>query len=263
MRHRERGGCLSAVIFIICLALSVALIAVMLSSVKNSEGGTLLSRLLERVGIEVGDHVPSLPFAPSGGQDTSSNKEGEEPKGSGTAGSGGNTAGDAGNSGKDSGETSGIGELPSVETIRVEITQEQLRELLEEAMSDRFPLTLEDLLLSSDSTIMLTGSAERDKFIEVLEQNNAVSRLEIMALRIAPEEIGFRTVVSVSYDASSGQITLAPKELIVANLTLPTAAVPKSLIESLNASLTDFFASYGRKPAGLTVYDGYLSIYFE
>ena len=67
----------------------------------------------------------------------------------------------------------------------------------------------------------------------------------------------------MTYDAAEGTIALEPQDLTVAELSIPTALLPDALVEKLNTALTDFFATYGRTPAGVTLYDGYMRIYFE
>ena len=240
-RRHSSGGCLYAVIFLIALVLSVVLLAVMLSSVKNTDGGTLLTEILNRVGIGVGTH--------DGDSDRIGGGAGREEPGKDTA--------------EPDENDPDISDLPSVESIRIEITQKKLRELLEGAMEDSFPLTLEDVTISADSTLTFSGSAERDKFMEILDENSALGTLERMTLQLAPSEITFSAKVAVSYDTASGNVSLAPQSLTVAGLSIPTSLVPGSLVEMVNTSLTDFFASYGRTPAGLTLYDGYMRIYFE
>ena len=238
-RRHSGGGCLYAVIFLIALVLSVVLLAVMLSSVKSTDGGTLFTELRDRIGFETGPHD------------------------SGRVGGGAGQEGPQEDTGEPGGDTPGISDLPPVEAIRIEITQEKLRELLEGAMEDSFPLTLDDVTISADSTLTFSGSAERDKFIEILDKNSALGALERMTLQLAPSEITFSAKVAVSYDTASGNVTLDPQELTVAGLSIPTSLLPESLVEIVNTSLTDFFASYGRTPAGLTLYDGYMRIYFE
>ncbi len=236
MGRRQSGGCLYAVIFFIALILSVVLLAVMFSSVKSTDGGSLWTELLEKIGISSGDGTDEVDRGAGRVPDEDVQKE----------------------------DDTGLSDLPPVESIRIEITQEKLRELLESAMEDTFPLTLDEVAISSDSTLTFSGSAERDKFIEMLEsQNTALGTLERMTLQLAPEEITFRAKVSVSYEAAEGTISLAPQELNVAGLSIPTSFLPDSLVEMVNTSLTDFFASYGRTPAGVTLYDGYIRIYFE
>ena len=58
MGRRRSGGCLYAVIFFIALAISIALLAVMLSSVRSTEGGTLLTEILDRAGLGSGRDEP-------------------------------------------------------------------------------------------------------------------------------------------------------------------------------------------------------------
>ncbi|MBS7316512.1 MAG: hypothetical protein KIG74_08975 [Clostridiaceae bacterium] len=244
MGRRRSGGCLYAVIFFIALILSILLLAVMFSSVKSTDGGTLLTEILERIGIE------------SKNEDSSGEK------------SGGSGAGRPGLSGQNSPEDetsdSGIAALPSTDAIRIEVTQEKLRELLEAAMEDSFPLTLDEVVISADSTLTFSGRAERDRFLEMLEdEGSALGALERMTLQLAPEEIPFSARVGVTYDAAEGTIALEPQELTVAELSIPTALLPDALVEKLNTALTDFFATYGRTPAGVTLYDGYMRIYFE
>lgn len=244
MGRRRSGGCLYAVIFFIALILSILLLAVMFSSVKSTDGGTLLTEILERIGIE------------SKNEDSSGEK------------SGGSGAGRPGLSGQNSPEDetsdSGIASLPSTDAIRIEVTQEKLRELLEAAMEDSFPLTLDEVVISADSTLTFSGRAERDRFLEMLEdEGSALGTLERMTLQLAPEEIAFSARVGVTYDAAEGTIALEPQELTVAELSIPTALLPDALVEKLNTALTDFFATYGRTPAGVTLYDGYMRIYFE
>lgn len=244
MGRRRSGGCLYAVIFFIALILSVLLLAVMFSSVKSTDGGTLLTEILERIGIG------------SKSEDSSDEK------------SGGSGAGRPGLSGQNSPEDetsdSGIAALPSTDAIRIEVTQEKLRELLEAAMEDSFPLTLDEVVISADSTLTFSGRAERDRFLEMLEdEGSALGALERMTLQLAPEEIPFSARVGVTYDAAEGTIALEPQELTVAELSIPTALLPDALVEKLNTTLTDFFATYGRTPAGVTLYDGYMRIYFE
>lgn len=245
MGRRRSGGCLYAVIFFIALIISVVLLAVMFSSVKSTDGGTLLTEIMDKIGIG------------SGHDDTGGSADG--------AGEG---AGRGEPSDPDRAETGepdpSIADLPSTDTIRIEITQEKLRELLESAMEDSFPLTLDEVTISADSTLTFSGSAERDKFIEMLDgQGSALSALERMTLQLAPEEIAFSAKVGVSYDAPNGTVALAPQSLTVAGLSIPTSLLPASVVEMVNTALTDFFASYGRTPAGLTLYDGYMRIYFE
>ncbi len=122
-----------------------------------------------------------------------------------------------------------------------------------------------ELVISSDSTVTVTGSAERDKFIEAVQaqENSGIGSLELMMLKMAPEELEFKAKVAVAYDASVGQVSMTPKSLSVAGITVPTAVLPSSVTDSLNTAMTDFFASYGRQPAGLTLYDGYLVVYFD
>ena len=95
------------------------------------------------------------------------------------------------------------------------------------------------------------------------DEGSALGALERMTLQLAPEEIPFSARVGVTYDAAEGTIALEPQELTVAELSIPTALLPDALVEKLNTALTDFFATYGRTPAGVTLYDGYMRIYFE
>lgn len=235
MGRRHSGGCLSAVIFFIALILSIILLAVMFSSVKSTDGGSLWTELLDKIGISSGGGMKET------GHDSNVPEE----------------------TGQEDDDT-GLSDLPSVESIRIEITQEKLRELLESAMEDSFPLTLDEVTISADSSLTFSGSAERDKFIEMLEgQDSPLGALERMTLQLAPEEITFSAKVSVSYEAVEGTISLTPLELNVAGLSIPISFLPDSWMEMLNVSLTDFFASYGRTPAGVTLYDGYMRIYFE
>ncbi|MDD6275141.1 MAG: hypothetical protein PUA86_10670 [Clostridiaceae bacterium] len=244
MGRRRSGGCLYAVIFFIALILSILLLAVMFSSVKSTDGGTLLTEILERIGI--------------GNKSEDSSGEKSEGSGAGRPGLSGQ------NSPEDETSDSGIADLPSTDAIRIEVTQEKLRELLEAAMEDSFPLTLDEVVISADSTLTFSGRAERDRFLEMLEdEGSALGALERMTLQLAPEEIAFSARVGVTYDAAEGTIALEPQELTVAELSIPTALLPDALVEKLNTALTDFFATYGQTPAGVTLYDGYMRIYFE
>lgn len=237
--RRRAGGCLYAVIFFIALAISIVLLAIMLSSVKSTNGGTLFTELLSRIGIN-GETAETPEHLENPGQELPSTSENAEE------------------------DSSGLSELPATDTIRIEITQEKLRDLLEEAMADSFPLTLEEVLISSDSTLTFSGSAERDKFIEMLDgENSELGALERMTLQLAPEELTFHAKVGVSYDTSQATVALEPQSLTVADLSVPITLLPDSVVELVNTALTDFFASYGRTPAGLALYDGYLRIYFE
>ena len=240
-RRHSGGGCLYAVIFLIALVLSVVLLAVMLSSVKSTDGGTLFTEILDRIGIDTGAHDGDGDRVGGGAGREEPREDMTEPDG----------------------DAPGISDLPPVEAIRIEITQEKLRELLEGAMEDSFPLTLDDVTISADSTMTFSGSAESDKFIEMLDETSALGALERMTLQLAPSEIEFSAKVAVSYDTASGNVSLDPQALTVAGLSIPTSFLPGSLVEMVNTSLTDFFASYGRTPAGLTLYDGYMRIYFE
>ena len=49
----------------------------------------------------------------------------------------------------------------------------KLRELLEDAMEDRFPLTLDELTLHAAGTMQISGKAERDRFLEILDSADA------------------------------------------------------------------------------------------
>lgn len=249
MGRRRSGGCLYAVIFFIALAISIALLAVMLSSVRSTEGGTLLTEILDRAGLGSGRVEPGGTLDNPGGAGREDSSSPETPEN---------------DVQENDEEGSSISDLPSTDAIRIEITQEKLRELLEAAMEDSFPLTLDEVTISSDSTLAFSGSAERDKFIEMLDsQGSVLSTLERMTLQLAPEEITFDVTVGVSYDAANGTVDLDPQALTVAGLSIPTSLLPGSVVEMVNTALTDFFASYGRTPAGLTLYDGYMRIYFE
>ena len=84
-----------------------------------------------------------------------------------------------------------------------------------------------------------------------------------MALQLAPEEIAFSVSFLLDYDAAAGTITLDPQTMTVESLDLPVSYLPDAWMSGANRALTDYFASYGRAPAGISVYDGYLHLYFE
>jgi hypothetical protein len=230
MRDKKPGGCLYGIIFVVALAASVLLITSMLNSVRSSRGNTMLEELYDRIGI-------------SGDESDSS---------SGTSGAGRTPA------------DSGLSELPAAEAIRIEITEDKLRELLQDAMADSFPLTLQSLKISSDSTVSFAGTAERDKFIEMMEQRDSgIDPLQRLALRMAPEQITFAANVTVAYDAASGTVTITPNSMTLAEVDIPVSLLPDGLNEKLNEALTGFFESYGSKPTEVTLYEGYMRVYFE
>jgi len=225
---KRKGGCLSVLIFLMVLVLSVLLIAVLFSSVKSTDGGTLLTELLEKVGFSMSEE-PEASVPDEAPQD-----------------------GD------------GLTDLVPDDAIRIEITEEKLRELLEDAMAERFPLTLGSLSLRADGTMEVDGRAERDRFLEIMDSaETALGALERMALQLAPEEITFSVSFLLDYDAAAGTITLDPQTMTVERLDLPVSYLPDAWMSGANRALTDYFASYGRAPAGISVYDGYLHLYFE
>ena len=245
-------------LMVAALALAAILICSMLFPREKGEE-TLVDQALHAVGIgqkKDDDSAASQTGAASGGQSAGhtgsenvkeDNEAGgkEEDVGSGT-------------------EVPPIAELPSEDAIRVDITQEKLRELLENAMQESFPLTLTALTISSDGTISMKGSAERDKFVELLEsQQDSSLRSYILLLQIAPSRVDLSGKVGVSYDTAAEQVSLDPRDLTVAGIGVPTNLLPDSMTNSLNAALTGFFAEYGHAPTALTLHDGYMTVYFE
>ena len=228
MAVKRKGGCLSVLLFLMVLILSILLIAVLFSSVKSTGGGTLLTEILEKAGFDMSDEP----------EDSASE---EEPQYSG-----------------------GLSDLIPDDTIRIEITQDKLRELLEDAMEDRFPLTLDELTLHAAGTMQISGKAERDRFLEILDSaETALGALERMALQLAPEELSFSVTFALDYDAFAGTIALDPQSMSVESLNLPVSYLPDAWMGGLNHAITDYFASYGRTPAGISVYEGYLHLYFD
>lgn len=243
VRRRRPGGCLSTIILTIALAAAAVLVYNMLFPPKNGEE-TLIDQALHLVGIGKQEEKEDQPDGPE--PQTADQQDTEE------------------ENGEEETSTPPIADLPSVDAIRVDITQDKLRELLEEAMQSSFPLTLDEVVIASDATLTFTGSAQRDKFLELAkEQAGGELSAYVMLLQLAPENLEFTCKVGVTYDAGAGQVSLDPQKLTVAGYDVPTNLLPASVTDSLNQALTNFFADYGRKPTGLTLYDGYLSVFFE
>jgi len=229
MLRRRRGGCLSTIIMVTALAIAAFLIYQMVSPGESHGKGNPITSLIDRI-------------------------RGMGGKSEETVGAGRNTEP----------KTSPLAELPSRDAIVVELTDEALRGLLQNAADNAFPLTIEKLIISSDATITFMGTMNRQDFIDFVEKSGTVlGSVESFALKLAPKSMDFTVITGVDFDPPTGKVRLDPQKLTVSGLNIPTALVPSALNDKLNTALTDFFASYGHAPVGLALFDGYMKVYFE
>ena len=180
-------------------------------------------------------------------------------------GTGKNSGGPRG-AGRDTGDPdrSPLADVPGRDAIVIELTDEALRGLLQDAADNAFPITIDNLIIASDSTITFMGMMERQAFIDFVEKSGTVlGSIEGLALRLAPASMDFTVKTAVAFDAPAGQLRLEPQKLTIAGVNIPASLVPNSMNDNLSTALTDFFATYGRAPAGISLFDGYMKIYFE
>ncbi len=236
---KSRGGCLSAVIFLVVLIACICLIYKMVDSSSGGRGPDMIDTLLERLG-----------YTPKEDETSNMQEQMDLPENI------DKTPGEAG--------STVFENLPDANVIKIELTQEKLLELLQEELNKSFPMTLESLTISSDAVAQVKAVLERDAFLEYVEENeSALEGVQVLLLKLAPEQIQAEASITLSYNAADGKLHISPESLRVQDITIPVALIPSALTNSFSLALDNYTQQYGYKLSAIEFYDGYMQIYIE
>lgn len=234
--RRSRGGCLSAVIFLVVLIACICLIYKMVDSSSGGKGPDMIDTLLDRLG-----------YTPKEGKDSD---DGEIP--------------DPSIQTPDDPGSTVFGDLPDANVIKIELTQEKLLTLLQKELDQSFPMTLQSLVISQDASAQVEATLERDAFLEYVEANeSALEGVQVLLLKLAPEQVEASASIALSYSAAQGKLHIDPQKLSVQDVNIPVSLIPSALTDSFSLALDNYTEQYGYKLSAIEFYDGYMQIYIE
>jgi len=227
---KSRGGCLSAVIFLVVLIICICLIYKMIDSSSGGKGPDIIDTVLDRLGYE--------PKSEDSEKQPDQDPQPDEPP--------------------------LFENVPDANVIKIELTQEKLLALLQQELDDTFPMTLNSIEISADAAVSIDAAMERDAFLKYVEENeSAFEGVQILLLKLAPAQIDVHAVFELSYDASEGKLNLDPEKFTVQSIEIPVSLIPAGLTEKFNVALDGYTAQYGYRLAAIEFYDGYMQIYIE
>jgi hypothetical protein len=238
--RKSRGGCLSAVIFLVVLIACICLIYKMVDASSGGRGPDMIDTLLDRLG-----------YTPKHDADSDDGQSPNLPSASDPV------------SGDDVGSTV-FGDLPDANVIKVELTQEKLLALLQTELDKSFPITLKSLKITADAQAQVEALLERDAFLEYVEENeSALEGVQVLLLKLAPEQIEAAADIALSYSAADGKLRIDPEKLTVQGVSIPVSLIPSALTDSFSLALDSYTEPYGYALSAIEFYDGYMQIYIE
>lgn len=227
---------MSAVIFLVVLIACICLIYKMVDSSSGGKGPDMIDTLLDRLG-----YTPKQKAAPDDGEVPDASLQ---------------TPSDPG--------STVFGDLPDANVIKIELTQEKLLALLQEELDKSFPMTLKNLEISQDAAAQVEAVLERDAFLEYVEANeSALEGVQVLLLKLAPEQIEASASIALSYSAADGKLHIDPEKLTVQGVSIPVSLIPSALTDSFCLALDNYTGQYGYKLSAIEFYDGYMQIYIE
>lgn len=148
--------------------------------------------------------------------------------------------------------------------MTVTVGQDKLRELIQNSLDEKFPLTLASLAIHDKGGLDVTGSLERDVFLEFAEEpDSGVGAIEKMLIKLAPELLEFNVSFEASYHASTGELRLEPQKFIIEELEIPVSIIPSALTDKFSVAVESYAADLGYSVKSVAFYEGYIVLSIE
>ena len=234
--RKSRSGCLSAVLFLVIALLCVFIVYKMIDSSSGGKAGEALHTVIQKLGMTKKE------------KETLDQLEKEQQE--------------KDESGKDPG--SFFGELPDADVIKIELTEEKLRQLFQEQLDEVFPMTILSLSINEKGIVDFTASMDRDSFLELAEEHDSgLQSVHIMLLKLAPENLDLSGRFKLSYNASSGNMNVDPEKMTLQGVSLPLSVIPSSMSDKFNVAVDKYVSQYGYNLCAVAFYDSYIQLFIE
>ena len=126
------------------------------------------------------------------------------------------------------------------------LTEMSLQQTLLSALPEAFPVSALEADIESDCTVELTLEVDRSKLTQYLENAGVkLSLKEKIFLRLLPKNLEAECLLQLSQPTEGGLILLTPKSLTLNEHKVKIASIPHTLIDAVNAGLTETLKATG------------------